>query len=168
MTSSDKSALATALAFVSLLAKDQVYAIKTDDDHDANDDKAQNTSDEKPSSVNINSHKQHEAFEDADHDMIEDLSVDPVLEAAEKKEAVEESTLQKAKPVGGSNGNVHDMRHPMISGMQEEETHTEETTDSDGHKITKTVHSGPGWKSVEISSDGPMNIGDMIGKMMQE
>ena len=54
MTSSDKSALATALAFVSLLAKDQVYAIKTDDDHDANDDKAQKTSDEKPSSVNIN------------------------------------------------------------------------------------------------------------------
>ena len=36
--------------------------------------------------LDINTHHQNEAFEDGDHDMIEDLSVDKELEAQEKKE----------------------------------------------------------------------------------
>ena len=46
----------------------------------------------------------------------------------------------------------------------------EETTDKEGHKVRKEVHSGPGWKSVEIHSDGPMNMPDLggfIGHMLQ-
>ena len=52
--------------------------------------------------LDINDHKQNEAFEDKDHDMIEDLSVDKELEAAEKKEAKEEAKDVKPSKNNGA------------------------------------------------------------------
>lgn len=46
----------------------------------------------------------------------------------------------------------------------------EEMTDANGHKVKKHVTKGPGWQSVEIESEGPMDIGSvggLIGQMMQ-
>ena len=45
----------------------------------------------------------------------------------------------------------------------------EEMTDEQGHHVKKKVTKGPGWQSVEIESDGPMDIGSIggiIGQMM--
>ena len=50
-------------------------------------DQTENAADAaKTSDLDVNKHKQNEAFVDKDHDTIEDLSVDPTLEAHEKKE----------------------------------------------------------------------------------
>ena len=57
---------------------------------------------QKDTSLDINAHKQNEAFEDKDHDMIEDLSVDKELEAAEKKEAKEEAKNDKPSKNNGA------------------------------------------------------------------
>ena len=45
----------------------------------------------------------------------------------------------------------------------------EEMTDAQGHRIKKHVTRGPGFQTVEIESDGPMDIGSiggLIGQMM--
>lgn len=94
------------------------------------DDTESSTNTEPSSSININGHKQHEAFEDENHDMIEDLSVDPALEAAEKEQ--KEDTVADKKE-GGK------MRGPggLMGGMfgrdpndKEEDSYVEETTDA--------------------------------------
>ena len=45
--------------------------------------------------------------------------------------------------------------------------YTETRVDSDGHQQTKKVTKGDGWESVEITSDSPMDIGEMIGQIME-
>ena len=45
--------------------------------------------------------------------------------------------------------------------------YVEESTDAAGHHIKKTVHKGDGWQQVQIESDSPMNMGDVIGQIMQ-
>ena len=45
-------------------------------------------------------------------------------------------------------------------------SYMEESTDAAGHHTTKKVTEGNGWKQVEIQSDGPMDIGSLIGQMM--
>ena len=52
--------------------------------------------------LDINEHKQNEAFEDKDHDMIEDLSIDKELEAAEKKEAKDKVKDEKPSKNNGA------------------------------------------------------------------
>jgi hypothetical protein len=89
----------------------------------------------KTSDLDVNSHKQNTAFEDIDHDMIEDLSVDPMLEAAEKAE--EGDSL---KPVGGS------ILDNMLKVDDEKpDDYVEEETLPDGSHIKKHVHKGPGF-----------------------
>lgn len=42
----------------------------------------------------------------------------------------------------------------------------EEKTDANGHHTTKKVTKGDGWEQVEIQTDGPLDIGSLIGQMM--
>lgn len=60
----------------------------------ADDPESSSTNREASSSIDINGHKQHEAFEDENHDIIEDLSIDPALEAADKVQS-EDSEVKK-------------------------------------------------------------------------
>lgn len=110
--------------------------------------------------------------------MIEDLSVDKELEAAEKKEA-EEKSMEKQTgigsggPAGIPQGLLGLMNPfgamgagPMTSEMDfagASSSYVEEKTDADGHHTTKKVTKGDGWEQVEISSDGPLDIGSLIG-----
>ena len=116
------------------------------------------------STVDINTHHQKEAFEDADHDVIEDYSVDKVLEEAEKTHDVDE-----LKPVVKGNG--LGLGSMLDNDASKPDSYTEEVTDAAGHHFHKKVQKGDGWQQVEISSDGPMDINDIggfIGQMMQE
>ena len=129
------------------------------------------------SSLDVNAHKQKESFVDADNDEIEDLSVDPVLEAAEKKES---DKKQDGKMLGGPAKKASETADaeehgehvaPLGSFLHDAfdfdrskgNSYTEETTDGQGHHIKKNVTQGPGWKQVEIHSDGPMDVGNIIG-----
>ena len=96
--------------------------------------------------------------------MIEDLSVDHDLAAHEKAEADEENK-----------GKNTDLNSFVNSAMERDDSkpneYEEEMTDEQGHHVKKKVTKGPGWQSVEIESDGPMdmsNIGGIIGQMMQQ
>lgn len=44
----------------------------------------------------------------------------------------------------------------------------EETVDAQGHKVKKHVRKGPGWSEVQIESDGPLDLGNVIGQMLSQ
>ena len=44
--------------------------------------------------------------------------------------------------------------------------YTEEGTTADGRHYKKHVQKGPGFESVQIESEGPLNIGDIMGKLL--
>ena len=57
---------------------------------------------------------------------------------------------------------------PSANSQEVKNSYVEESTDAAGRHTTKKVTEGNGWKQVEIQSDGPMDIGSLIGQMMQE
>ena len=52
--------------------------------------------------------------------------------------------------------------------LNHEDGYTEETTDAQGHHTKKTLHKGNGFSSVQVESDAPINVGGLIGQMMQQ
>ena len=112
--------------------------------------------DEAPSSkLDVNT--QSAVFEDADHDLIEDLSVSADL--------AESNDAEHLKPVAsGSGGGI--FNHLLDVDKDGPDDYTEEITAADGSHYTKTVHKGAGFEQIEIHSDQPLNIGDVIGQLM--
>ena len=105
------------------------------------EDQTENAADAaKTSDLDVNSHKQKEAFVDKDHDTIEDLSVDPTLEAHEKKEQAE-TEGEHVKPTGGS---IFDNMFDIDD--EKPDDYTEEETTADGRHYKKHVHKGPGFQ----------------------
>lgn len=115
----------------------------------------------KTSDLDVNAHTQNSAFEDGDHDMIEDLSVDPTLAAAEKAEQAEKEG-EVVKPVGGKGI----MDHIFDIDDSKPDDYVEEETTADGHHYKKHVHKGPGFQQVQIESDHPLNIGEIMGQLL--
>ena len=116
----------------------------------------------KTSDLDVNAHKKDHTFEDKDHDIIEDLSVDPTLEAHEKAEQADVHG-EDLKPVGGS---IFDNMFE-IDDTKPDDYDVEETT-PDGRHYKKHVHKGPGYQQISIESDEPMNIGEIMGKLMSQ
>ena len=91
-------------------------------------------------------------------DVIEDLSEDAALDAFEKKEMEENNEAIKPKSEGGVADSMSGRKVPSIFTDDDEfegvGDYAEEYTDKDGNHIRKEVHSGDGWKSIEISSSG--------------
>ena len=70
--------------------------------------------------------------------MIEDLSVDPELEAHQKQETDEEN---KGKYTDLSSF----MNNAMNIDRSKPDEYEEEMTDEQGHRVKKKVTKGPGW-----------------------
>ena len=111
----------------------------------------------------MNKH-QHGTFEDVDHDLIEDYSVNKELEDYEKLE--NSGSTSPGTGAGAGNGGVAS----MFGGVDHPDGYSEDKVDAEGHHTKKTVHKGDGWESVSIESDVPLDIGDIggiIGQMLQ-
>ena len=48
------------------------------------------------------------------------------------------------------------------------EDYTEETTDGQGNRVTKHVQRGPGFSSTTIVSEGPVDLGSIIGALLSQ
>jgi len=109
----------------------------------------------KTSNLDVNTHHQKETYEDADHDLIEDYSIDKDLEAAEKEEAKAVSPKPSIVALGGGSTLFDEEDHP--------DGYVEERLDARGNHFRKEVHKGDGWESVSISSSSaePMDLGEM-------
>lgn len=75
-------------------------------------------------------------------DTIEDLSVDPELDYEDRPTI---ATLIDSS-----------YRQPVI-----EEEYTEETVDSEGHHTKKNVKKGPGYETIDFTSDTPLTAADL-------
>ena len=100
---------------------------------------------EPTSTLDVNEHKQKETFVDGDNDVIEDLSVDPVLEAAEKKDSPDKKkqggSMLNAAPTKASMGGNADADGEHVSPIDgflkdafkidesKGDSYTEESTD---------------------------------------
>ena len=84
--------------------------------------------------------------------MIEDLSVDPELEKHEKADKKENSDEHTA----GLMNNLFE------DDSDKPDDYTIEETTSDGHKLKKHVHKGPGFKEVHIESDSPLKMDEIM------
>ena len=57
--------------------------------------------------------------------------------------------------------------HLFDEDDDEPEDYVEESTDAQGHHFRKEVHKRGGFKQVEITSDEPMDMGSIIGQILQ-
>ena len=119
------------------------------------------TKDAATSDLDVNSHNQNESFVDKDNDTIEDLSVDHNLAAEEKKEHEQEHEGEDLKPVAGT---IPKDLLKVDDSMPDE--YDEEITQKDGTHIHKHVRKGNGFQEVQISSDKPLAVGDILGQIM--
>ena len=46
--------------------------------------------------------------------------------------------------------------------------YVEERVDAQGHHTRKEVHRGDGWETIEITTDGDIDVGSMLGQIMQQ
>ena len=67
------------------------------------------------------------------------------------------------KPVGGS---IFDNMFDIDDTKPDD--YTEEETTADGRHYKKHVHKGPGFQQVQIESDTPLNIGDIMGQLLSQ
>lgn len=119
--------------------------------------------------------KHHDVMVDEDGEMIEDLSEDFALDAAEEDEFVGSALGTLLRP-----GNMQPAGSPMggLFGFDDDDDelddgYVEESMDKDGNTMRKEVHSGPGWTSVSYSSSGgvrgpggPSPIDDIMDGML--
>ena len=97
------------------------------------------------SDLDVNAHHQDEAFEDKDHDTIEDLSVDPELAAHEAAEHHDDDD-ENLTPVAAGKGGIFPDLLKVDENMPDE--YDEEVTTADGKHYKKHVRKGHGFQEV--------------------
>lgn len=102
--------------------------------------------------------KKNSVFTDKDNDEIEDVS--PIPDELKEEEGHDDVDKHgdEMKPVGGFG-----KMSKFLETDDDKGDEYDEEFEENGHKFKKHVHKGDGFKSVSISSDGPMNIGELMG-----
>lgn len=96
-------------------------------------------------------------FTDKDNDEIEDVSPIPDELKEEGHDDVDKHG-DEIKPVGGFG-----KMGKFLETDDDKGDEYDEEFEENGHHFKKHVVKGDGFKSVSISSDGPMNIGELMG-----